>query len=109
SQARGAKQPSKPATRSAGDCLPRIHIHRRHCRTLSTKHPAGRMRKQRVVRNRIPADILESAALNRAIERLPVNYNFEIHKTVWRIREKTDPCCLGIPVPKDTAPKLKWT
>lgn len=22
---------------------------------------------------------------------------------------KTDPCCLGIPVPKDTAPKLKWT
>ncbi|CAM9778797.1 unnamed protein product [Ectocarpus sp. 12 AP-2014] len=45
------------------------------------------MRKQRVVRNRTPADILENAALNRAIERLPVNYNFEIHKTVWRIRE----------------------
>ncbi|CAB1104076.1 unnamed protein product [Ectocarpus sp. CCAP 1310/34] len=22
---------------------------------------------------------------------------------------KTDPCCLGIPVPKDTGPKLKWT
>ena len=45
------------------------------------------MRKQRVVRNRIPADILENVALNRAIGRLPPNYNFEIHKTVWRVRE----------------------
>lgn len=39
------------------------------------------------MRNRIPADILEDDALNRAIGRLPANYNFEIHKTVWRVRE----------------------
>ncbi|CAN0020509.1 unnamed protein product [Hapterophycus canaliculatus] len=45
------------------------------------------MKKQRVVRNRIPADILENAGLNEAIGRLPPNYNFEVHKTVWRIRE----------------------
>lgn len=45
------------------------------------------MRKQRVVRSRIPPDILENIPLNHAIGRLPPNYNFEIHKTVWRIRE----------------------
>lgn len=46
------------------------------------------MRKpRRVIRNRIPTEIVENAALNRAISRLPANYNFEIHKTVWRIRE----------------------
>lgn len=46
------------------------------------------MRKpRRVIRNRIPTDIVGNAALNRAISRLPANYNFEIHKTVWRIRE----------------------
>lgn len=45
------------------------------------------MRKQRVVRNRIPREIVENEALNRAIAGLPANYNFEIRKTVWRIRE----------------------
>lgn len=49
------------------------------------------MRKQRVVRSRIPPDILENTALNHAIGRLPPNYNFEIHKTVWRIREVSKP------------------
>ncbi|CAD7081263.1 unnamed protein product [Hermetia illucens] len=37
--------------------------------------------------NRIPPEILNNAELNAAIERLPSNYNFEIHKTVWRARE----------------------
>lgn len=35
----------------------------------------------------VPADILHNAALNAAIALLPANYNFEIHKTVWRLRQ----------------------
>lgn len=35
---------------------------------------------------RIPDDILKNDALNEAISVLPMNYNFEIHKTIWRIR-----------------------
>ena len=37
--------------------------------------------------NKIPESILQNNALNAAIERLPNNYNFEIHKTIWRIQE----------------------
>jgi 2-(3-amino-3-carboxypropyl)histidine synthase len=35
----------------------------------------------------VPADILHNAALNAAIALLPANYSFEIHKTLWRIRQ----------------------
>ena len=35
----------------------------------------------------IPDDILKNDELNKAIGILPSNYNFEIHKTVWRIRQ----------------------
>lgn len=34
----------------------------------------------------IPPEILENEKLNKAIEKLPHNYNFEIHKTIWRIK-----------------------
>jgi len=37
--------------------------------------------------NPIPFDILHNEALNHQIAKLPSNYNFEIHKTLWRIRE----------------------
>lgn len=37
--------------------------------------------------NRIPQELLEDPVLNKAITRLPSNYNFEIHKTIWRIKE----------------------
>lgn len=37
--------------------------------------------------NRIPQELLNDPVLSKAIERLPTNYNFEIHKTIWRIRE----------------------
>lgn len=37
--------------------------------------------------NQIPADILQDEELNAAIQLLPRNYNFEIHKTVWNIRK----------------------
>lgn len=36
--------------------------------------------------NQIPSSITEDKALNDAIRLLPKNYNFEIHKTVWKIR-----------------------
>jgi 2-(3-amino-3-carboxypropyl)histidine synthase len=34
----------------------------------------------------IPDDILGDERLNAAISTLPANYNFEVHKTIWRIR-----------------------
>ncbi|MES1917482.1 MAG: hypothetical protein MHM6MM_009199 [Cercozoa sp. M6MM] len=53
----------------------------------------SRRRPKRVVasvasQSRIPADIAENAELNRAMECLPANYNFEVHKTLWRLRER---------------------
>lgn len=41
---------------------------------------------KRFVKNQIPDSILNDAALNTAISLLPSNYNFEIHKCVWRVR-----------------------
>ncbi|XP_049410393.1 2-(3-amino-3-carboxypropyl)histidine synthase subunit 1-like [Solanum stenotomum] len=45
-----------------------------------------RSRPKRFVKNQIPDSILNDAALNAAISLLPQNYNFEIHKCVWRVR-----------------------
>lgn len=36
---------------------------------------------------KIPPELLNDAQLNEAISVLPSNYNFEIHKTIWRTRE----------------------
>ncbi|CAK1541547.1 unnamed protein product [Leptosia nina] len=36
--------------------------------------------------NKIPDELLNDPIINRACEALPQNYNFEIHKTIWRIR-----------------------
>ncbi|KAK9502638.1 hypothetical protein O3M35_011370 [Rhynocoris fuscipes] len=36
--------------------------------------------------NKIPDEILNDPKLNAAIKLLPSNYNFEIHKTIWRIK-----------------------
>ncbi|KCV71464.1 hypothetical protein H696_02410 [Fonticula alba] len=36
--------------------------------------------------NLVPEEILNDEELNAAIQQLPTNYNFEIHKTVWRLR-----------------------
>ncbi|XLS48261.1 hypothetical protein HN51_022619, partial [Arachis hypogaea] len=40
---------------------------------------------KRFVKNQIPDSILNDAALNAAISVLPHNYNFEVHKCVWRV------------------------
>lgn len=37
--------------------------------------------------NQIPDDIIHDESLNTAIQKLPSNYEFEIHKTVWRLRK----------------------
>lgn len=37
----------------------------------------------------IPEELLNNEELNRAIDKsLPFNYNFEIHKTIWRIKQE---------------------
>lgn len=37
--------------------------------------------------NKIPPELLNDPLINAAINALPQNYNFEIHKTIWRIQE----------------------
>lgn len=37
--------------------------------------------------NKIPESILNNEKLRKAIEDLPSNYDFEIHKTIWRIQQ----------------------
>ncbi|KAM7252044.1 hypothetical protein ACFE04_023927 [Oxalis oulophora] len=41
---------------------------------------------KRFIRNQIPDSILTNASLNAAISLLPSNYNFEVHKSVWRVK-----------------------
>lgn len=42
---------------------------------------------RRVVGQAIPSDILDNPGLAAAAAILPPNYNFEVHKTVWRVRQ----------------------
>ncbi|KAK4284999.1 hypothetical protein QN277_001753 [Acacia crassicarpa] len=41
---------------------------------------------KRFVKSQIPDSILNDSALNAAISLLPSNYNFEVHKCVWRVK-----------------------
>ncbi|KAM9468962.1 2-(3-amino-3-carboxypropyl)histidine synthase subunit 1 isoform 1-T1 [Clarias gariepinus] len=41
----------------------------------------------RRVANQIPDEILKDPELKEAVSVLPSNYNFEIHKTIWRVRQ----------------------
>ncbi|CEP09883.1 hypothetical protein [Parasitella parasitica] len=47
---------------------------------------APRARSSRVA-NQVPDEILNDPLLNKSLETIPSNYNFEIHKTVWRVRK----------------------
>ncbi|KAK9067855.1 hypothetical protein SSX86_011966 [Deinandra increscens subsp. villosa] len=49
------------------------------------RQPPPRQPK-RFIKNQIPDSITNDPALNAAIALLPSNYNFEIHKSVWRVR-----------------------
>ncbi|XP_027136512.1 2-(3-amino-3-carboxypropyl)histidine synthase subunit 1 isoform X1 [Larimichthys crocea] len=51
------------------------------------KHNNMLLRGPRRVANQIPNEILQDPELQEAIKALPANYNFEIHKTVWRVRQ----------------------
>jgi len=46
-------------------------------------------RVRAVAKRKIPDDIVHNPGLNQAISILPSNYNFEIHKTLWRIRTES--------------------
>lgn len=37
--------------------------------------------------NKVPKELLEDKLLNELIKVLPNNYNFEIHKSIWRVNE----------------------
>ncbi|XP_047141529.1 2-(3-amino-3-carboxypropyl)histidine synthase subunit 1 isoform X2 [Hydra vulgaris] len=54
---------------------------------LSSVKLISNPRSIRRVLNQIPDDILNNEQLNAAISKLPSNYNFEIHKTIWRLRQ----------------------
>ena len=53
----------------------------------STERSLVRGGVKRFVRQAVPDDILHDAALNAAAAVLPSNYSFEVHKTVWRVRQ----------------------
>jgi hypothetical protein len=42
---------------------------------------------KRFIRQQVPDQLLNNSALNAAVSVLPANYNFEIHKTIWRIQQ----------------------
>ncbi|KAK9834533.1 hypothetical protein WJX74_003868 [Apatococcus lobatus] len=47
---------------------------------------------KRFVRQQVPDEILHNIDLNEAMGALPLNYNFEIHKTVWRLKQAHAKC-----------------
>ncbi|EFN88258.1 2-(3-amino-3-carboxypropyl)histidine synthase subunit 1 [Harpegnathos saltator] len=49
--------------------------------------PIRKVFKAPVRASKIPQELLNDPLLNSAIAALPSNYNFEIHKTIWRIKE----------------------
>ncbi|KAM0029805.1 putative diphthamide synthesis DPH1/DPH2 [Helianthus debilis subsp. tardiflorus] len=53
--------------------------------TPQPQQPPSRQPK-RFIKNQIPDSITTDPSLNAAISLLPSNYNFEIHKSIWRVR-----------------------
>lgn len=49
--------------------------------------PVRKVFKAPMKTSKIPEQLLNNPLLNSAIAALPSNYNFEIHKTIWRIKE----------------------
>lgn len=54
---------------------------------------------RRRIATQIPRDISENADLNSSISSLPSNYNFEIHKTIWRAKQ-TEAKCVALQFPE---------
>lgn len=57
------------------------------CALAPSAAPVCPTARARNVAQQIPEDILGNAELREAAEALPPNYNFEIPKTIWRIRQ----------------------
>ncbi|XP_054857498.1 2-(3-amino-3-carboxypropyl)histidine synthase subunit 1 [Eublepharis macularius] len=55
-------------------------------KVASVPAPARQARRRQVA-HQIPQEILSDPELQAAVKALPSNYNFEIYKTVWRIRQ----------------------
>ncbi|GLD98583.1 hypothetical protein PINS_up007300 [Pythium insidiosum] len=55
-------------------------------KTKPRKKASEALAKRRMA-NQIPESIQNDPELTKAIEQLPWNYNFEIRKTIWRIRQ----------------------
>ncbi|KAL8198923.1 UNVERIFIED_CONTAM: Diphthamide biosynthesis protein 1 [Gekko kuhli] len=53
----------------------------------SSSVPAPARKARRRVAHQIPQEILSDPDLQAAVGALPSNYNFEVYKTVWRIRQ----------------------
>ncbi|WIA41194.1 hypothetical protein OEZ86_004809 [Tetradesmus obliquus] len=74
---------SSSSTAAAGALVP-------HPNT-ALQQPAGapltQQQQRPAMRQQVPDSILNNAALIAAMSVLPANYNFEIHKTVWRIQQ----------------------
>jgi hypothetical protein len=49
--------------------------------------PVRKIFKAPIRINKIPPEILDDPLIKEAMVGLPPNYNFEIHKTIWRIKE----------------------
>eukprot|EP00735_Rhodelphis_limneticus_P006509 TRINITY_DN18926_c0_g1::TRINITY_DN18926_c0_g1_i1::g.1404::m.1404 TRINITY_DN18926_c0_g1::TRINITY_DN18926_c0_g1_i1::g.1404 ORF type:complete len:444 (-),score=77.97,sp/Q54PW5/DPH1_DICDI/61.35/1e-176,Diphthamide_syn/PF01866.12/1.2e-105 TRINITY_DN18926_c0_g1_i1:198-1478(-) len=60
--------------------------------SLVKRQPASTAARARRLANQIPDEILNDPELNAAIALLPSNYNFEIHKTIWRIKKINSKC-----------------
>jgi len=57
-------------------------------KTIHDTKKSSSTRKLKIVNN-IPDTILHDSALNQAISLLPANYNFELHKSIWRIQQES--------------------
>ncbi|KAK1417765.1 hypothetical protein QVD17_26899 [Tagetes erecta] len=54
--------------------------------TTTDQSPPPSRQPKRFIKNQIPDSITNNPSLNSAISLLPSNYNFEIHKSIFRIR-----------------------
>lgn len=56
------------------------------CSDILLPNPKPPSRPKRFFKSQIPDSISSDPALNAAISLLPSNYNFEVHKSLWRIQ-----------------------
>ena len=87
--------------------------HRQRCGTCSPPHrmsassttpPEPKVSRGRPARRRfvaqIPTSISEDPALLQALEALPANYNFEVPKTIWRLKQMGEGTTVALQMPE---------